>query len=149
MKIQDFGTLQMVRSDKAHFGQDKIQPLTQNAPGMSPIQKIQRAEKNTEAASIQPAGQSKTFQSYLLDALESVNTQQLDVNKVQEKLITDPDDVNVADVTIAMAKARMSLNLAQTVIDRLVTGWNEITTTRQFISSQKIIFITGILPDLP
>ena len=130
MKIQDFNTFQMTRTNETHFGQGKIQPLTQNAPGMSPIQKIQRAEKNTEAASIQPAGQSKTFQSYLLDALESVNNQQLDVNKVQEKLITDPDDVNVADVTIAMAKARMSLNLAQTVIDRLVTGWNEITTTR-------------------
>ena len=130
MKIQEFGTLQMVRTDKAHFGQGKIQALTENAPGLSPIQKVQRAEKNTEAASIQPAGQSKSFQSYLLDALESVNTQQLDVNTVQEKLITDPDDVNVADVTIAMAKARMSLNLAQTVIDRLVTGWNEITTTR-------------------
>ena len=130
MKIQDFGTLQMARTDKAHFGQGKIQPLTQNAPGMTPIQKIQRADKTTEAASIQPANQSKSFQSYLLDALESVNNQQLDVNKVQEKLITDPDDVNVADVTIAMAKARMSLNLAQSVIDRLVTGWNEITTTR-------------------
>lgn len=130
MKIQDFNTFQLTRTHEAHYGQGKIQPLTQNAPGMSPIQKIQRAEKNTEAASIQPAGQSKTFQSYLLDALESVNTQQLDVNKVQEKLITNPDDVNVADVTIAMAKARMSLNLAQTVIDRLVTGWNEITTTR-------------------
>ena len=130
MKIQDFGTLQMTRTDKAHFGQSKIQPLTQNAPGMTPIQKIQRADKTTETASIQPANQSKSFQSYLLDALESVNNQQLDVNKVQEKLITDPDDVNVADVTIAMAKARMSLNLAQSVIDRLVTGWNEITTTR-------------------
>ena len=130
MKIQDFGTLQMARTDKAHFGQNKIQPLTQNAPGMSPIQKIQRADKTTEAASIQPANQSKSFQSYLLDALESVNNQQLDVTKVQEKMITDPDDVNVADVTIAMAKARMSLNLAQSVIDRLVTGWNEITTTR-------------------
>ena len=112
------------------FGQTKIQPLTQNAPGMSPIQKIQRTDKTTEAASIQPANQSKSFQSYLLDALEAVNTQQLDVNTVQEKLITDPDNVNVADVTIAMAKARMSLNLAQTVIDRLVSGWNEITTTR-------------------
>ena len=66
----------------------------------------------------------------LLDALESVNNQQLDVTNVQEKLITNPDDVNVSDVTIAMAKARMSLNLAQTVIDRLVSGWNEITTTR-------------------
>ena len=130
MKIQDFGTLQMTRTDKAHFGQTKIQPLTQNAPGMSPIQAIHRADKTTQAASIQPANQSKSFQSYLLDALESVNTQQLDVNKVQEKLITEPDDVNVADVTIAMAKARMSLNLAQSVIDRLVTGWNEITTTR-------------------
>jgi len=130
MKIQEFNTFQLTRTHEAHYGQGKIQPLTQNAPGMSPIEKIHRAEKNTEAASIQPAGQSKSFQSYLLDALESVNTQQLDVNKVQEKLITNPDDVNVADVTIAMAKARMSLNLAQTVIDRLVTGWNEITTTR-------------------
>ena len=130
MKIQDFGTLQMVRTDKAHFGQGKIQPLTQNTPGMSPIQKVQRAENTTEAASIQRTGQSKSFQSYLLDALETVNTQQLDVNTVQEKLITNPDEVDVSDVTIAMAKARMSLDLAQTVIDRLVTGWNEITTTR-------------------
>ena len=133
MKIQDFGTLQMVRTDKAHFGQGKIQPLTSNAPGMSPIEKVRRADKTTEAASIQPAGQagqSKSFQSYLLDALSTVNNQQLDVNAVEEKLITNPDEVDIQDVTIAMAKARQSLNLAQTVIDRLVTGWNEITTTR-------------------
>ncbi len=129
MKIQDFGTLQMVRTDKAHFGQGKIQSLT-NVSGMSPIEKIHKSEKSGEAASIQPAGQSKSFQSYLLDALSTVNSQQLDVTAVQEKLITDPDDVDIHDVTIAMAKARQSLNLAQTVIDRLVTGWNEITTTR-------------------
>ena len=130
MKIQDFGTLQMVRTDKAHFGQGKIQPLTANIPGMSPIEKLNRTEQTTEAASIQRAGQSKSFQSYLLDALSTVNSQQLDVTAVQEKLITDPDDVDIHDVTIAMAKARQSLNLAQTVIDRLVSGWNEITTTR-------------------
>ena len=130
MKIQDFGTLQMVRTDKAHFGQGKIQPLTRNVPGMSAVQAVSRADKSTEAASIQPVGQSKSFQSYLLDALTTVNTQQLDVNAVEEKLITHPDEVDIQDVTIAMAKARQSLNLAQTVIDRLVTGWNEITTTR-------------------
>ncbi len=133
MKIQDFGTLQLTRTDKAHFGQSKIQPLTQNTPGMSPIQKVQRADKTTEAASIQPAAQTgtaKSFQSYLLDALSTVNSQQLDVNAVEEQLITNPDEVDIQDVTIAMAKARQSLNLAQTVIDRLVTGWNEITTTR-------------------
>ncbi len=130
MKIQDFGTFQLTRTDKAHFGQSKIQPLTQNTPGMSPIQKVQRADKTTEAASIQPSNQSKSFQSYLLDALSTVNSQQLDVTAVQEKLITNPDEVDIHDVTIAMAKARQSLNLAQTVIDRLVSGWNEITTTR-------------------
>ena len=133
MKIQDFGTFQMTRTDKAHLGQGRIQPLTQKATGMSPVQKVQRADKTTGAASIQPAGQagqSKSFQSYLLDALSTVNSQQLDVTNVQEKLITNPDDVDIHDVTIAMAKARQSLNLAQTVIDRLVSGWNEITTTR-------------------
>ena len=130
MKIQDFGTLQMVRTDKAHFGQGKIQPLTRNVPGMSPVQAVSKADKTTEAASIKPAGQTKTFQSYLLDALSTVNNQQLDVNAVEQKLITNPDEVDIQDVTIAMAKARQSLNLAQTVIDRLVTGWNEITTTR-------------------
>jgi flagellar hook-basal body complex protein FliE len=133
MKIQDFGTLQLIRTDKAHFGQGKIQAITTNAPGLEPIEKIHRADKSTEAAAIQrleESGQKKTFQSYLLDALESVNNQQLDVTKVQEKLITSPDEVDIHDVTTAMAKARMSLNLAQTVIDRLVSGWNEITTTR-------------------
>ena len=40
MKIQDFCTLQMVSTDKAHFGQSKIQPLTQNKAGTSPIQAI-------------------------------------------------------------------------------------------------------------
>ena len=130
MKIAEFGTFQMVRTDKAHFGQGKIQSLTTNTPGLSPIEKVHKSDKTTQAASVQPAGQSKSFQSYLLDALSSVNNQQLDVNAVEEKLITNPDEVDIQDVTIAMAKARQSLNLAQTVIDRLVTGWNEITTTR-------------------
>ena len=130
MKIAEFGTFQMVRTDKAHFGQGKIQSLTTNTPGLSPIEKVQKSDKTTQAASVQPADQSKSFQSYLLDALSTVNNQQLDVNAVEEKLITNPDEVDIQDVTIAMAKARQSLNLAQTVIDRLVTGWNEITTTR-------------------
>ena len=65
-----------------------------------------------------------------MQGLDTVNTQQNDVSKIQERLITDPDSVDVHDVTIAMSKARMSLNLAHSVIDRLVSGWNEITTTR-------------------
>jgi len=117
MKIPEFGSLQMNRTDAQHFGTNKIHPLT----GVT---------SKTEAAGIQPAGQSKSFQDYLMDAVNTVNSQQLDVTNIQEQLITNPDEVDIHDVTIAMSKARMSLNLAQTVIDRLVSGWNEITTTR-------------------
>ena len=71
-----------------------------------------------------------TFESYLVNAVSEMNNQQLDVTRVQEQLITDPDSVDIHDVTTAMAKAQMSLSLAQTVIERLITGWNEISTSR-------------------
>ena len=71
-----------------------------------------------------------TFESFILEAVNGVNEQQLNVSKIQDKLINDPDSVDIHDVTTAMAKAQMSLTLAQTVIDRLVTGWSELQTTR-------------------
>ena len=59
-----------------------------------------------------------------------MNNQQIEVNELQQKVVTDPESVDLHDVTIAVAKARMSLNLANSVIDRIVSGWSEITTTR-------------------
>lgn len=130
MKIQEFGSLQMVRSNENHFGNGKIVPITRNSVGTEAISKVNKINQSSQAASVSPANQVKSFQDYLLEAVNSVNNQQLEVSSLQEKLITDPDSVDVHDVTIAMSKARMSLNLAQTVIDRLVTSWNEISTTR-------------------
>lgn len=121
MKIPELGTLQMVRTDANHFGNTKITQLS--VPSMD-------ASINTTALHTTEKAGTKSFKDYLFDAINSMNTQQTDVNKLQEKLITSPDEVDIHDVTIAMSKARMSLNLAQTVIDRLVTDWNEITTTR-------------------
>lgn len=133
MKIAEFGTLQMVRTEPQHFGNTKIQPLTVNKSGFDPISEVKGINSNSEAAAVQQIGDNgteKSFQQYLMEAVNSVNSNQLEVSSLQEKIITNPDEVDVHDVTIAMSKARMSLNLAQTVIDRLVTDWNEITTTR-------------------
>mgnify|MGYP003300238359 FL=1 len=66
----------------------------------------------------------------LLQAMDYVNGKQNATTEVSQKLITDPDSVDVHDVTIAMAEANLSLSMAQSVIDRLIKGWNEITTTR-------------------
>jgi flagellar hook-basal body complex protein FliE len=47
-----------------------------------------------------------------------------------ERVTTDPNSVEPHDVTTAMAEAKMTLDIAQNVISRMITAWNEITTTR-------------------
>lgn len=132
MKIPELETVQMMRTDPQHFGNGKIVPLTKNVFGNEAVSSVEKVTQETEAVSIKRAGlvDGKSFQDFLLEAVNNVNTQQNDVAKIQEKMITNPDEIDLHDVTLAMSKARMSLNLAQTVIDRLVTDWNEITTTR-------------------
>ena len=73
----------------------------------------------TSAAEVSTDKYRKSFDSYLLE-----------VDALSERAIVDPESVDIHDITTAMAKAQMSLSLAKTVVDRVVTGWNEITTTR-------------------
>ena len=80
--------------------------------------------------SVSKTENSKTFKDYLISAMSQMNAQQIKVSNLGDQLITDPDSVDVHDVMISVAKAKSSLNLAQTVIDRLIKGWSEITTTR-------------------
>ncbi|MGI5174042.1 flagellar hook-basal body complex protein FliE [Treponema sp. OMZ 840] len=70
------------------------------------------------------------FDRYLLDAVQYVNQKQIDVTDMEQQLVTDPDSVDPHDVTIAMAKANLSLSIAQNVISRLTQAWNEITSNR-------------------
>ena len=119
MKIPEFGTLQMNRTLGAHTGRANLSDIAD-----APLNGIPSAAKNAlEKKRID-------FESYLIDAVKSMNADQLDVNALEQKILTEPESVDPQDVTIAMAKARMSLSLAQNVIDRIVSGWNEITTTR-------------------
>ncbi len=106
------GSLELNRSNPAHLG---TAPLIDSFGG----EKKASVEKS-----------KGSFENYLLAAVEELNGQQTEVGKLQEQLITDPDSVDIHDVTIAMAKAQMSLNLAQTVIDRVITGWNDLSQTR-------------------
>ena len=125
MKISEFGTLQMARSDAAHYGSSKI--LSEIA-GDTASKRIDTGLENAAKDGLKKT--SISFDNYLIDAVNKMNDQQMNVADIEQKLITEPESVDIHDVTVAMAKARMSLNLAKTVIDRLVQGWSEITTTR-------------------
>lgn len=114
-----FGTLELNRTNPAHIGTAPVKNLSSNIAGLSGTESSGSTEKT-----------KGKFETYLLEAMNTMNSQQVEVSNIQEKLITDPDSVDIHDVTTAMAKAQMSLSLAQTVIDRLVSGWNELSTNR-------------------
>lgn len=70
------------------------------------------------------------FQAELLKALDGVNRDQLDASGAIETFMIDPDAIEAHDVTVAMAKANMSLNITRTVLDRVVRAWRDLINTR-------------------
>ena len=123
-----FGSMELNRSNASHLG-------------TSAIGNVSKALNGTANASVDGAEKKESLRTYLLEAVNEMNSQQLNVSALQEKVITDPDSVDIHDVTTAMAKAQMSLDLAQNVIDRLVKGWNELSQNRQRASLLKSFIV--------
>ena len=115
MKINEMPVLQMQGLENVK----NTNPL----PSSPHVNILSGAEENQRL-------KEKSFGEYLSEAFGAMNKQQTDVAALERQLITDPDSVDIHDVTTAMAKARMSMDLAKSVIDRVVSGWTEITTTR-------------------
>ena len=112
-----FGTLELERTNLHHLG---------TAPLSSPL-KGGSSDSVKENPQVQPKG---LFAQYLSQAVESMNEQQNVASKMGEKLLTDPESVDVQDVTISLAKAKQSMDLAHTVISRLISGWQELSQNR-------------------
>ncbi len=70
------------------------------------------------------------FEDAMLKAMDGVNAMQMDSSNAMEAMLTDPDSIDAHDVTIAMAKASMSLNITRTIMDRVVRAWKDIINTR-------------------
>ncbi|MDA8425814.1 MAG: flagellar hook-basal body complex protein FliE [Treponema sp.] len=76
------------------------------------------------------AGGSAAFESSLLKAMDGVNASQVKSDAAVQKMLVNPNTVDVQDVTIAMAEANMSLNIARTILSRVVTAWRDVINTR-------------------
>jgi flagellar hook-basal body complex protein FliE len=73
---------------------------------------------------------SGTFEDAMLQALDKVSAQQQAPGDLMQAALTDPGSVDAHDITIAQAKAAMSLNITRTVLNRVVQGWKDIINTR-------------------
>lgn len=76
------------------------------------------------------AGSGASFENALLKALEGVDAYQAKSEDLLQQMVVDPDSVDAQDVTIAMAEANLSLNLAKTILSRVVTAWKDVINTR-------------------
>ena len=82
------------------------------------------------AGSAGAAGKSDSFEQALLKAMDGVSASQNKSDDLLQKVVADPNSVDAQDVTIAMAEANMSLNLAKTILSRVVTAWKDVINTR-------------------
>jgi len=73
---------------------------------------------------------ASNFEDALLKAIDGVNTDQNKTSNLIQQMVVAPDSVNAHDVTIAMAESNLSLNLARTILDRIVRGWKDVINTR-------------------
>lgn len=71
-----------------------------------------------------------SFEQVLLKTFDLMNKKQTRVDALSEKMIINPESVDPHDLTIAMAEAGLSLKMTQTIVDKAIKAWNDITTTR-------------------
>jgi flagellar hook-basal body complex protein FliE len=73
---------------------------------------------------------SGVFEETMLQALDKVSGDQQLASALSRQAVTDPGSVDVHDITIAQAKASMSLNITRNVLSRLVQDWRDLINTR-------------------
>ena len=80
MKIAEFGSLQMVRTNQEHFGYGKVSSVTNISSKIQGISSIQFDKAQINKTEDTTSVNHKSFQDYLLEAVNTVNTQQMEVS---------------------------------------------------------------------
>ena len=75
-------------------------------------------------------GAEESFGQLLLNAFNNVNDIQNKTKVITEKMITEPDTVNVHDVMISVAEANLALSMTKSIVDRALRAYREIISIR-------------------
>jgi flagellar hook-basal body complex protein FliE len=75
-------------------------------------------------------GAEKNFGALLMNALNGVNDSQVKGMALTQKMITDPESVDVHDVTIALAEANLAISMTKAIVDRALAAYREIINVR-------------------
>jgi flagellar hook-basal body complex protein FliE len=84
----------------------------------------------TRSGSDEAAAAQSDFSNMLFTSLEDVNDLQRSHEELSVQSIINPDSVDPHDVTLASAKANLSLSITKSVVDRVLQAYREITNLR-------------------
>jgi len=104
--------VRLTRTDPRHLG------------GFSKVSEANRA------GSAPAASPEADFGELLARAFNQANELQHNSMELGQQLITDPESVDIHDVTIAMAEANLSLSMTKAIVDRALRAYKEIISTR-------------------
>ena len=77
-----------------------------------------------------PANPESGFGRLFFDALNNVNDLQHTTMDMTEAMLTDPDSVDIHDVTVAIAEANLALSMTKAIMDRAIRAYQEVINTR-------------------
>jgi|GEM_PF-1490171 len=124
----------LARTNSMHYTADGVAGLLSGDEGQPKPSSIGSAAADLAAAKLQTvrgaAAGAPSFEDALLKAMDGVSSAQNKSDDLLRRVVADPDSVDAQDVTIAMAEANMSLNLAKTIMSRIVTAWKDVINTR-------------------
>ena len=77
-----------------------------------------------------PQQAAQSFAQILAQALGGVNDLQLTGTELSRRMITDPESVEVHDVTIALAEANLALSMTKAIVDKALQAYRETISIR-------------------
>ena len=112
--------VQLARTDARHLPGTGLKGGPGPARGPSPASQSVSFPQQQEPA--------KSFGELFTKAFEQVNASLLRSEELSQAMITDPDSVDVHDLSIAMAEANLAISMTKNIVDRAVRAYREITT---------------------
>lgn len=82
------------------------------------------------AQDVKTQNEEESFTSSLKSSLQEANSLQQNVTDITQAYITDPESVDAHDVTIAISKANMAIDITKSVVDGALKAYNSIINMR-------------------
>lgn len=98
-------TVNLTATSSSHFEEDQLVPMSEDGP-------------------------EEAFSDLIFAAVENVNDAQNEASELETMMVVSPDEVNIHEVMIASEKARLSVTMMKTVVEKALSAYQEILNIR-------------------